>query len=142
MVDNRKDMPLKHYTVTQAHYFDASEEMIKIKGVPETPHNYFGEYYAKFPSIGASKAFTGLQKFMKKYRNTNGHTWFPGYDPEDPPDILYTIMETASKDTFSYYGRRVPSTQGTRAITNKDTGRTRIYRWVNDITRVNEEDIY
>jgi len=134
-------MSEKLYRVVEAYYADNQANLRPIPGVPTRETEDFGEYIHKHPSSAASKAFTGLQRYMKKYHNYKGRTWFPGYDPDQPPLIVFKLKRYGTPDadddtdtwTRWYSGERIPAHQGKRVIVNKTDGRVRVYRWDNKV---------
>ncbi len=132
----RKDRPDRHYTVVDAVYFDVDGDKHEIAGVPEYNTDHYGDYWGHYPYIAASKAFTGLQKHMKKfYRQRVEEPWFPNYSPDNPPVIIFIIQDTGNGKNYAYQGQRIKAPQSRtapRVIQNPD-GRIRTYNWVNDI---------
>lgn len=119
--------------MTEAHYINGDGDMTKIDGVPEYGYKYFGEYTGVWPYNAASKAFTGLQKHMNKFNKTG--RWFQDYDPDQPPDIIFTIEDVETSVSMQYRGERVPAHQGERQVVSS-SGRVRNYRWENKITKL------
>jgi hypothetical protein len=121
------------FGVSEAMYINTNDQPVEIVGIPEPGNTYFGTYTGEF-SKAASKAFTGLHKFMKKYAADG---WFPEYEVDNPPDIIFTLIEVDPKTkevfrTKHYYGSRVLHRQGPKTIVSKD-GRVRHYIWDNKI---------
>lgn len=117
------------FAVAEAYYIVGDNDVLnEIAGVPEYGQKYFGEYTGEYPYQAANKAFTGLQKHMNKFHNKDNKEWFPGYDPENPPVIIFKLVDVGSDEGVYYQGVRVPHHQGERRIINAD-GRERIYRW-------------
>lgn len=127
---------MRTFAVSEAHYIHNNTHF-PIAGVPGYNEEFFGEYTGKYPYEAASKAFTGLQKHMKKFYKTGD--WFPHYDPEQPPVIIYKLveMDTDNDVVLMYRGERTPAHQGDRTVVNKSDGRIRHYRWDNNITKYN-----
>lgn len=121
------------FAVSEAYYL-INGDPEPIAGVPEYGQMFFGEYSGQYPYQAASKAFTGLQKHMKKFHNGND-TWFPGYDPEQPPEIMFKLVDVDTLEGDYYHGERVPAHQGERVVVNND-GRVRHYRWDNKVTKI------
>lgn len=126
--------PIRLFAVSEAYYI-ANNTHIPIAGVPEYGMRYFGEYTGIYPYQAATKAFTGLQKHMKKFKNGG---WFPGYDPENPPEIYFTLVDVATQESDYYKGKRIPAHQGRRQVVNASDGRVRNYRWDNKITKLTQ----
>ena len=128
--------PDRHYTIVDAIYFDEQGTRHEIAGVPEYNTDKYGDYWGRYPYIAASKAFTGIQKHMKKFeKQRKGQLWFPNYDPDKPPIVIFIIQDVLTGKNYAYQGQRVRAPQSRdapRIIQNAD-GRTRIYNWVNDI---------
>lgn len=125
------------YAVKEAYYSqeDDQDRGRPIAGIPPYGFKYFGEYTGS-PSQASKKAFTGLQKHMKKYHKDSD--WFPGYDPSTPPKITFMMVDVSDPDTPMWYvGRRIPAHQGNRVIKNKD-GRIRNYKWDAKVEKVKE----
>lgn len=133
----------RHYTVTDAFYIDTAGVKRKIAGVPEYGTDYFGDYHGDYPYIAATKAFTGLQKHMKKFHQQREEPWFPNYDPEDPPVIRFLIQDTEGGKQYAYQGRRVraPQSQAGPRMVAGDGGRVREYNWANEITPLKLDDV-
>jgi hypothetical protein len=128
------------FAVKEAHYTNGQDQERSIAGVPPNGYLYFGEYTGS-PSQAAKKAFTGLQKHMKKYHNDDaggGRRWFPGYNPSNPPVITFMMVDVADPDTPLWYtGKRIPAHQGNRIIENSD-GRIRKYKWDSKVQRLDQ----
>jgi hypothetical protein len=129
-------MTSRLFAVSEAYYLRGGD-LEPIAGVPEHDMMYFGEYSGKTPRQASSKAFTGLQKHMKKFHKTG--KWFPDYDPDRPPEMVFQLVDVESREFNYYHGVRVPAHQGNRKITNAD-GRVREYRWDNKVTKIDEKD--
>ena len=125
----------RNFSVSSAYYINNDDELIEISGVPEYNKDYYGKYTGDYPYQGATKAFTGLQKHMKKFNMYDDIDWFPGYDENHPPEIVFKMVDTDTLEEFEYYGVRKPSPQGQRTIVNND-GRVREYKWVNHIQKL------
>jgi len=121
------------FSVSEAYYI-VDKDPIDIAGVPEYGTKYFGEYSGKYPKQAASKAFTGLHKHMKKFYKTGD--WFPGYNPENPPIIYFTLVNIDTDVSGNYIGTRIPAHQGNRSIVNSNDGRVRNYRWENKVRKL------
>jgi len=121
------------FAVKEAYYNIKGNR--SIAGVPPHGYMYFGEYTGS-PSQASKKAFTGLQKHMKKYYKDKDTNWFPGYRPADPPPITFMMVDVANPEIQMWYrGIRVPAHQGNRIIENSD-GRIRRYKWDSKVTRL------
>ena len=127
---SKKNTVISWYSIVKAYYI-IGDSVLNIPGVPEYNRKYFGEYSGKYPYEAASKAFTGLQKHIKKFSD-----WFPEYNEEHPFEIIY-VLENVENDTqTTYHGKRVPAHQGQRELINYNTGRKRIYKWDNQIVKI------
>lgn len=132
------------YGVTKAYYI-IDEELIPVAGVPPFNEKVFGEYRPdnKGDIIKVAKrAFTGLQKHMKKFHTqtkSDGEPWFPYYDPDNPPLIAFELIEIESGQTFNFIGQRIPAHQGPRIVINANDGRVRQYLWENIVEMLDEE---
>lgn len=131
------------FGVAEAYYLNVdTDELIAIAGVPEYDMDYYGEYTGNYPYQAASKAFTGLQKHMKKfYRQREGQPWFPGYNPENPPDIIFKMIEVDTGEEDWYHGERVPAHQGRRVVVNDTDGRVREYKWENKVKKFDPNEL-
>ena len=131
----------RYYKIVDAVYFDDDDNKHNIAGVPEYDTEYYGDYSGHYPYIAASKAFTGLQKHMKKfYKQRPGNPWFPNYRPDKPPTIIFIINDNLNGKNYAYRGRRIRAPQSIdkpRIIRNAD-GRIRKYLWKNDIYRLKD----
>lgn len=134
MPKNKYDKEHEVYGVTEAFYV-VNEDARPIKGIPSHGMVYFGEYTGPFPYLAASKAFTGIQKYMKKWNGTGTVEWFPDYDPKEPPEIIFTMENVETGWTGTYHGTRVPAHQGKRTVVNDD-GRVRNYQWENKVVKL------
>lgn len=122
---------MKTYTIISAYLEDGTP----ISGVPVYQQQTWGQYNSKYPQEAASKAYTNLIKFIKKYRDP----WFTGL--EDNPPIIVILLDGASK-THIYYVYRETAPQsrsGERIIHNYD-GRTRVYQWKNRAIPMKEDE--
>jgi hypothetical protein len=124
----------KLYAITDAYYI-IGEDVIKIKGIPSYGMKYYGEYVAQYPYEAATKACTGIYKYMKKYHNTGTGGWYPGYQPDKPPDIVFNLENVETEQNQRYHCSRIPAHQGARVITG-NKGRTRHYKWDNKVTKL------
>ena len=126
------------FTVIDAiSYAPGSPDGHPIAGVPEYGKDTFGLYSGKYPYVAASKAFSNLQKHMKKFSKD----WFPDYEPDNPPTIIFLLRRLSDKKIFAYQGRRKTAPQskdGPRIVESE--GRTRVYRWVNESQALDTED--
>jgi hypothetical protein len=129
-------MTLRMFAVSEALYI-VDKKPIPIAGVPEYGQLYYGEYTGRYPYQAASKAFTGLQKHMKKFNDTGD--WFPDYDPDTPPEIMFKLVDVSSMEESHYHGIRVAAHQGDRIVTNANDGRVRNYRWDNKVSKIDSE---
>lgn len=134
MPKGKYDKEHEVYGVTEAFYI-INENPRPIKGIPSHDMEYFGEYTGPFPYLAASKAFTGIQKYMKKWWKSGTGNWFPDYDPEDPPDIIFTMENVMTGKSAIYHGTRVQAHQGKRTVINAD-GRVRNYQWENKVVKL------
>lgn len=129
------------FGVSEAYYLNSkTDQLVTIAGVPGYDMDYYGEYTGNYPYQAASKAFTGLQKHMKKFHGQRkSKPWFPGYDPENPPDIVFKMVEINDDDDIVdedwYIGKRVPARQGRRVIVNSTDGRIREYKWESKVRK-------
>jgi hypothetical protein len=127
-------MTTRLFAVAEAYYYiDGNPN--EIAGVPEYERKYYGEYTGVYPYQAASKAFTGLQKHIKKFYKSGD--WFPGYDPEEPPVITFKLVDVNNDEADWYQGYRIPAHQGVREVINKSDGRIRRYRWENKVVKIN-----
>lgn len=133
-------MTLRLFAVSEAYYvINGDDELIEIAGVPAYGQLYFGEYTGRYPYQAAHKAFTGLQKYMKRFHRGGRNIdkdWFPGYDPANPPMIVFRLVDLSEPDNEMFYrGVRLPHHQGERTVVNAD-GRTRTYRWESKVDKI------
>lgn len=143
MGGSRHNMPLKTFTVTQAVYYDENDVQRKIAGVPEYGSDSFGQYTGYYPYEAASKAFSGLQRHMKMFHKQRMPTWFPAYDPESPPVMIFIIRDIDSERRYAYQGQREfapQSVDAPRVVTGPD-GRVRAYNWINNIKPLKLADV-
>lgn len=130
------DMTLRLFAVAEAYYYIDGNPNV-IAGVPEYERKYYGEYTGVYPYQAASKAFTGLQKHIKKFYKTGD--WFPGYNPEEPPVISFKLVDVNNGEEDWYQGRRIPHHQGVREVINQTDGRIRRYRWKNKVVKISDD---
>lgn len=121
------------YSVARAYYL-IGDDMIDIKGIPQYNENYYGDYTGKYPYVAASKAATGIYKHLKKFYKGG---WFPDYDPEEPPEIVFILTNMETGEHVQYHGARVPAHQGNRTLVG-DQGRVRNYKWDNIVTKIED----
>lgn len=122
------------FAVPEAYYMSPDQNnWVSIAGVPEFGQMYFGEYSGKYPNQAASKAFTGLQKHIKKFSKGD---WFPDVDPENPPEIIFKLVDVETQEGDYYHGVRVPAHQGERVVVNAKDGRVRRYKWDNKVRKI------
>ena len=147
MGGKRNLMITKKFAIVNAVYYDTEGTQRLIAGVPEYYSDHFGDYNAKYPYEAASKAFTGLQKHLKKFRNQRQapeEPWFPNYDPENPPIIIFVIQDLTNNKQYAYQGQRirhVQSIDGPRIVRNENDDRVREYNWANDIMPLKLDDV-
>lgn len=134
MPKSKYDKEDEMYGITEAFYI-INEVPRPIKGIPSYGMEYYGEYTGPYPYLAASKAFTGIQKYLKKWQDSGTGDWFPGYDPEDPPEIIFTLENVMTGKSNIYHGTRIPAHQGDRTVVNAD-GRIRNYRWENKVVKL------
>lgn len=122
--------PKKEYTILEAYYY-VNGDPYYIYGIPSYGETTFGKYIARFPYAAASKAFTGIQQHMKKFKE-----WYEDYDSEQPPQVFFIILDTVTGKTSKYIGNRVPSPRGVERVVNFTDGRVREYRWINKLDKI------
>jgi hypothetical protein len=127
----------KYFTITDAYYLDTNENLIAIPGIPSYGKNSYGSYSGTYQYQAASKAFTGIQKFLKKFHKDG---WFDdaNYNPDSPPSIVFNLIDIESQKSQYYIGNREPASQGQRKVINSD-GRVRNYKWNNKIKKITLE---
>ena len=128
----------KYFTIIDAYYLDANDDLIPIPGIPPYKEKNYGLYSGDYQYQAASKAFTGIQKFLKKFHNDG---WFKdaNYNPDHPPSIVFNLLNHENNKAQFYIGNRLPSTQGNRKVVNSEDGRIRNYKWVNDVKKIKLE---
>lgn len=128
----------KYFTITDAYYLDHNSDLITIPGIPPYNEQGYGSYSGNYQYQAASKAFTGIQKFLKKF-HTDG--WFSeaDYDPDNPPSVVFNLLNIETQKSQYYIGNRIPAVQGERKVINSNDGRTRSYKWNNEIKKITLE---
>ena len=130
---------MKTFVISEAYYLNGND-LVTIAGIPSQNNDdmySYGTYTGKYPYVAASKAFTGLQKYLKKFHKDS--EWFPGYDPKNPPSIVYNLINVETGKSQYYQGYRVPALQGNRTVINSEDGRIREYKWDNIINKIKLE---
>lgn len=121
-------MYMHKYTLLAAYLPDGTS----ITGIPSQQEDW-GKYSAVYPQDAASKAYSNVQKYIKKYRDP----WFMDIEPDKPMVlVLHETSERESKrgpDDYIYYVFREVAQQsrnGPRVVVNV-RGRVREYKWKN-----------
>lgn len=122
---------MRNYTILAAYLIDGTQ----ITGVPEYNAQTWGNYNSKFPQEAASKAYSNLLQFIKKYKNP----WFRDVD-DNAPIIMVLFDKSDVQKPYIYYAYREVASQsvrGSRIVYSKD-GRSRRYNWKNRVIPMRE----
>jgi hypothetical protein len=117
------------FTVIDAVITDEDGNTSPINGIPTYHTKTFGLYRSKYPSMAAKKALTSIYKHFTKYP-----TWFPNYDRENPPQIVFVIKNRITNKRYAFLGSR-EQVEEPRTVSGQ-YGRQRVYRWVNTVQSV------
>lgn len=140
---------LRQYQLLSAQYY-VGDEAMDIPGLPgyyKDEDSGIGIYHSRFPSHAASKAYSALIKYMKRYKNKGpGGNWFADVDFKEPPIMVLIIQDIGSEKVKAYKVNRVPASQSPnpnkpRMVVNSTDGRIRNYRWVNKVKLVNLSEV-
>jgi hypothetical protein len=116
------------FRIVSAIYF--SPDQMEIPGIEG-----YGIYTGKETNIAALKVYTGINKYMKKYNGMDPTKWFPDYDEDQPPLILFVLQNLQTEVLSAWYSWRIPASQGERTIVGDDS-RERTYKWRNKVRKV------
>jgi len=135
---------IRTYHIVDAKYIDHDDSQKDIFGVPGFYEDGFGNYTGAYPHIAASKAYSGLLKFMKKFHNKGpDNDWFSTYNKNDPFDIIFVLQDKETGKAYAFLGKRYTATQsikGGRTITSPSL-RKRTYYWRNHIKALKLKDV-
>ena len=102
----------------------------EIPGIPSVDEHFFGSYYAPTPKTAASKAYSSVLRFMKKYPQH-----YPLYSPKQ--SVVVSIVETTPSKNYgkryTYVGtrQRAPQSLNAPRVVISPTVRQRVYNWTN-----------
>lgn len=122
---------MRNYTILAAYLSDGTQ----ITGVPSYNAQTWGNYHSKFPQEAASKAYSNLLQFIKKFKDP----WFKTVE-ENAPMIIVLINRTETESPHIYYAYREVASQSARGprIVFSSDGRSRRYNWKNRIIPMRE----
>jgi hypothetical protein len=141
---------LREYRVISAQYYTAGDD--EPHDIPGVPGYYkpdgIGKYRSAFPSHAASKAYSALIKYMRRYKNS-GPTGdlFADVDFDNPPVMIVLIEDVSSGVSKAYQVWRVVAPQsetGPRVVVNQRglrVGTQRVYRWRNMVKMLKISDV-
>jgi hypothetical protein len=142
-------MAREYRLISAQYYIEGDDEPRDIPGVP----GYYkpegvGKYLSAFQSHAASKAYSALIKYMRRYRNRGpGGNLFSDVDFSKPPVMVVLIEDVATGKSKAYKVMRevAPQSQnGPRVIVNRSgsrVGARREYRWRNVVSMIKLADV-
>lgn len=130
---------MREFTLLAAYLPNGTQ----ITGIPDpSPKEAWGRYHAGYPQEAASKAYSNVQKYIKKYKDP----WFLAIELDKP--MILVLHETSDRQgkrgpaDFIYYvfrERAEQSLNGPRIVINEQ-GRVRKYMWKNRAVPMKEDE--
>ncbi len=123
------------FTIIDAVIADDDGNTSAINGIPTYHTKTFGRYRGNYPYLAAKKGLTSIYKHFSKYPD-----WFPKYNSNDPPQIIFVLKHLNTGKLYAYLGQRMRAPTESRSIVGS-YGRVRVYRWINKVQAVDLESV-